>query len=338
MKLCFVWEWTNSLDVIVRFDEGIGEVLRLFAKDGHEVTIVTWGEEAARGKDKGVNFILIPAGQRELWVQEVVALSPDVLLSWGSIDHKLAVRCKQALDVPWCMFLAGGGVDHPHRSIPNHFFVETQFHVDDLGGGATKALGVMTDVLYPMPKQPKLWDVFLPASFTDNKRYSLFADVVELGKLTGVAVGPRNDERCVIECENVYVPTFGYVSRGVLRDFYNASRVTVLPGGAWGGSQRTLLESLACGVPVVVCDDNFQLDWLLSMGAPVEAVPPQAEWMLEAVRRCLAAPPDPLTLRQFVLDSFTAQHYYAIVKAEVDQQLESWTAQRNGKTPSSSHS
>ena len=325
MKILFLWQWENTLDVIARFDEGIGEIWRLFAKDGHDVTITTYGGPAS-GIDHGIKFLLVP---RETpfpqWASKVKDLCPDVIYCWGSIDHKIAKFCKELMpEVPLLFFLAGGGVDHPHTSLYDHFFVETKFHKKDLndhGKPATEALGVMVDQLVIKPNQPKLWDVLLPASFTSNKRYSLFADVVEIGHLRAVAVGPKNDEGCLIECEKVEIPTFGYVTRSSLCDFYNASRVTVLTGGAWGGSQRTLLESLACGTPVVACEDNFQLDFFTGADSPVVFCPPQPEFILDAVRRVIASPAKPQMLRDYVLSRFTAHHYYDLVKQETERIL-----------------
>lgn len=324
MKIVFVWEWENGLDVIARFDEGIGEVLRSFARDGHEVYVTTWGGQAC-GQDAGVHFMLFPPNgspkpDKTDWVEWILEYGPDVVLSWGSIDHDLPVRLKKAgLKSPWLLFLAGGGVDHPNRQHVDHFFVETRFHQEELGeGNATIAQGVLTDILMPNPNQPKVWDALLPASFTVNKRYSLWCDVVEQGGFKGCAVGPVNDEGCVIECQKVSVPTFGYVSRKVLRDFYCASKVTVLTGGVWGGSQRALLESLACGTPVVACDDNPQLDTFHD--APVTFCPPQVNLLVEAVRHEMSDPIfSPEVLRQYVLDHWTTQHYYEAVKTNVDR-------------------
>jgi hypothetical protein len=321
MRIVFCWQWENSLDVIVRFDEGLGGVLRRLAQEGHDVTITSWGE-GAEGRDQGVTFLIVPpTAGFEQWAQRVAALQPDVLLGWGTVDHRIIPEVRKLLpQVPAFFFLAGGGVDHPGVHVYDHYFVETNFHIGDLGKygkPSSRALGVLTDVLTPI-EQAKQWDVFLPASFTANKRYSLFCDIVELGGFRGVAVGPLNDEGCWVECKKVYVPTFGYVSRRVLRDFYCASRCTVLTGGVWGGSQRTLLESLSCGIPVVATDDNPQLDWLLSVGAPVVTAPPIPELLVQTVRHVLEVPPSPQALRDFVLQGFTVEHYYQVVKERLD--------------------
>lgn len=318
MRIVWIWEWHNTMDVVVRLDEGVGEVLRRFSKDGHEVWITTLGGPV-RGIDQGINFLLVP--KYTSWATQIAELNPDLILGWGTVDHKIYQQVHQLLpEIPMYMFLAGGSVDHPYAHSFNGFFVETNFHVKDLnarGLPAWRALGVMEDILFPTPEQHKIWDVFLPASFTTNKRYDLWCDVIEQSGLKGVAVGPVNELGCQIECRKVGVPTFGYMSRTVLRDFYNASRVTLLTAGAWGGCQRALLESLACGIPVVTTEDNFQLDWINSTGAPVVWCPPQVNLLIEAVKKVIDSPPDPKVLRQFVLDNFTGNHYYEVVRQVV---------------------
>ena len=318
MKIIFAWQWRNSLDVIARFprEEGIGLVLSEFAKEGHEVWLSTWGGPLY-GKDGQLHYDLIPEDWGyDAWVERIARMQPDLILGWGSVDHKIYPKLRIALPkTPIAYFLAGGPIGWGDPRTFDVMFVETDFHVRDLadvGVKSVRALGIAADIMTPVP-QGKQWDVIFPASFTSNKRYDLFCETIKKGRFSACTPGPVNERALLELSKKSGATTLGYTPRDVLRDLYCASRVTVLTGGAWGGSQRTLLESLACGIPVISCDDNFQLDWLKRIGAPVTFVPPSSDFLVDAVHEVLANPPDPVPLRQFVLDHFTGRHYYDAV-------------------------
>lgn len=121
---------------------------------------------------------------------------------------------------------------------------------------AIKAFGTDTDFFTPDKNIEKDIAYFYPATFSPWKRQS---EIAYLGKqLTCVGTiqpdGLKEYEDCLRSGVNIEV---GYFPVAKIRDYYRRAKRVIIP--AVHGSERTVLEAMACGIwPEVVSEVNIR--------------------------------------------------------------------------------
>jgi len=140
-------------------------------------------------------------------------------------------------------------------------------------------------VFYPDPAQKKIYDVCIGASHIHRKKgqFRVVEAAVEYEKLTGKRlkmIMPGGFIRCaqnatilsLAKSGKVELTLPGAVSRHILNEFYNQSRLFV-HAGAGGQNDRSLLEALRCGIPSIIANPKRFPPWV--------RVPSRALFLLE---------------------------------------------------------
>ena len=231
----------------------------------------------------------------------------DVIICWGSLDRPWHAQLPKG--IPKILCFAGGPTEHENLKNFDHVCVESQVYLEAFkrkGVSVSRAFGTNSDVFRPEPRSPKVFRAIYPASFCFHKNIELFARAM---RGQGLAVGNWNEESVVSKCLELGLPIMRRVSSDVLSDLYNMSRCTVVPCGTDGGAQRVVLESMACGVPVVLANDNDKCREFVEESGCGVLVPPIAEAIREAVDELTTGPYDPSIGRKYIEAKWTHHHY-----------------------------
>ena len=87
------------------------------------------------------------------------------------------------------------------------------------------------------------------------------------------------------------------------------SSTVCIPSGPDGGSQRVVLESFACGVPVICSKDNDKCAEFVRESGFGKLVDPIPELFRDAVNELVAAPLDPQVGVDYIRSKWTEYHY-----------------------------
>lgn len=242
------------------------------------------------------------------WIPLVEAEEWDVIICWGSLDRPWHNYLDE-YSCPKILCHAGGPTDHPNNSMFDVFCCESQVYIDQykaLGKKAVRAFGTNTKIFYNEPRSAKVFDSIYPASFCFHKNHELYARAVGP---RGLTVGNFNEQNIVGKMYQLNTPVMGRVSSETLRSLYNMSRTTVIPCGTNGGAQRVVLESMACGVPVIVAEDNDKCVEFVEESGFGRVVIPVEEEIRTAVRELCETPMDPSLGVNYVKSKWTEYDY-----------------------------
>jgi glycosyltransferase involved in cell wall biosynthesis len=203
----------------------------------------------------------------------------DFILGWSSFDGEIS-HLMRKLKQPHGLCI-GGYMFEPHNI--NHFnvlFYETEWYADaelkHRHPNCVHAFGVNTNIFKPLQSNsdekyvggayPKVFDYLTIGAFAKWKR-QVYVLKKEGNRL---AIGQIQDNNMdesfdIISQLLAYgVAVQGEVSPETLAQYINAAKCVYLPATITGGSERSVLEARACGVPVEIEDDNPKLQELLT--------------------------------------------------------------------------
>ena len=308
MNILVLKDWNTS---IVEFKEHWDGIMQAFCEISrkHRVLFMTKIDEFEGIQDINGLCVLsdrqpmltktIPLVEREDW---------DAIVAWGSLDRPW----HQYLDeysCPKVLCHAGGPTGHPNAKFFDAFCCESQVYIDaykSQGKKAVRAFGTNTKIFRREARTPKLIDAIYPASFCYHKNQELFARAMG-GK--GLCVGNFNEQNIVGTVLSMGTPVLGRVSSEALCDLYNMSRVTIIPCGPQGGAQRVVLESMACGTPVIVASDNDKCVEFVEESGFGQVVEPIGAEIRRIAENTVANPPDPSLGTEYVKSKWTEHHY-----------------------------
>lgn len=239
--------------------------------------------------------------------------TPDLLMCWGGILSKpfaegLNFKGKKIL------FFGGGDINQSMQSFVTVF--ENDYHErkgKEIGLRCLTGFGTNTKVFKPM-KQPKLFDVFYPGAFGLWKRKDLFARSCKGLKAFTCGNVQSHEMQCWDVCIENGIAVAPDIMQDVLPYFYNMSKCTLVLPIAYIGCQRTVLESMACKIPVIVPSDApLVVEYAVHGGI---IVPPEENAIREAVLS--ADSYDSTEAYEYVMDNLTERHYAEKIKEAIE--------------------
>lgn len=302
LRIAFVKDWHDDLEHIGGNSDGILAAVAELSKR-HSVLLVTRDTGLAnRTIINGINYANLAPGE-----YEAVLNNSDAIVCWGSLDRPWHGTLPEG--IPAILCFAGGPTSHPFLRNFDHVLVESRVYEEAFSRHITRvsrAFGTNTDIFRPEARTTKVFDAIYPASFCFHKNIELFAKAMG-GR--GLAVGNWNEETIVSKCLQLGLPIMRRVSSAALCDLYNMSRCTVVPCGPDGGAQRVVLESMACGIPVVLANDNDKCREFVEESGFGKLVHPVDSDIREAVDALIREPLDPKIGRDYIISKWTHIHY-----------------------------
>lgn len=228
-KIAFVWYWDRASSVINNYRDGLRAAIELIAKE-HQVD---WFLDKERPEDEYDAIIFWDDSNSEFFNylgdyhgKKGLCLTTDP----QNFDNL------RKLDVVYC------------ESQPVYEAVRQQ------GIHAIRAFGTDTDFFKPDDTVKDI-EYFYPATFSPWK---LQRDIAHLGdKLLCVGTVQPDGVYDLTQClENGVKVKQGYLPVKKIRQYYQRSKYGIIP--AVHGSERTVLEFMACGIKPEVNKDNIK--------------------------------------------------------------------------------
>ena len=289
MRIAFVWDWPIVPEQAITWKDGLAAAIKILSQK-YELKVFAMGPSE----------YTLPHEYFPIYVTRdinasVKEFNPDRIIIWGDTTRPAAEQLAP-LGAPIALCFAGGHLDGGAVPFISHYFVESKVYAEKMGArgrSVSTAFGTNTELFKPIPAQHKLFDALFPATFALWKRHDLFAKAT--GGLTACAVGYKyltHEKECWEICEKNGVLTLPHCSPETLTQLYSASRCVVIPSRADGGSQRTVLESMACGIRPIVCGDSDKTtEYVRESGFGI-TVEPEANKIREAINYCINNPND----------------------------------------------
>lgn len=239
--------------------------------------------------------------------------NPDVVLYW---EAPVTQRGKDAdnwnavcaLSYKKALLFAGGPLKAIDVKDFDLVFTESAINDEDCereGIPYKRAFGVNTQIMKP-EKLPKLYDAFLPATFSSWKRPELFAQSV--GNKGAWAGRLQEFDRSGYDmCVKYKVNIFDELPAIEIAKSINESNCVLNPSEFWGGGQRATLESLACGIPVICMSDSPKNREYVEESKAGIVCEPNAESIREAFKQL--TPEMGKKGFEYVQSKWTERHY-----------------------------
>ena len=240
----------------------------------------------------------------------VEADSPDVVLFWSDFTRPAIPYLTQRF--PCGVLFAGGEpiLENTHKF--KVIFTESAVYTERLkvaGLNAVQAFGTNTELFKPK-SQPKLFDVFFPACFAAWKRHDLFAESVKGMRALACGWFQEHEPWCYEACQKAGVLTIPHVPSHLLPDLYNASKCVLITSDSTGGSQRSVLEAMACNVPCIVMSDSDKTsEYIRAAGADVLISEPNPQAIREKVSIVTSFTEGNLDTRNWIIKNYSEYTY-----------------------------
>jgi len=302
IKLAFVWDWANTIPQLTNWKDGLAAALKILSNEW-EIKVYSIGQDMVF---PAPYMPIILKSSPELLAKEILDFKPDAILFFADFTRP-TIPHLAGKGIPMALCLAGG----TFRNYVDAFdliFVESEVYKNQLeseGKNVIKAFGTNTELFKPI-KQPKIWDAIFPATFARWKRHYLFAGAT--GN-TGLAVGwiyQGHETECWQVCQEKGTMVLPYVDAETLNYLYNASRTCVITSDKTGGSQRTVLETMATNIPVIVMADSDKTTEYVKECGIGEIVEPSVEAIQKAVEKWKNKQ---VNTREWVIKNYSAEIY-----------------------------
>lgn len=303
--ISFVWDFTvHPLD-LYGWDDGLRAALQILAEKYNYYVDVIASDKA-----------------EEIY-QRIEEKSPDFILCWGSLDRPSFAGIKE-FKKPTGLCFAGGPTEHPQTDNFDVIFVENQVYKEAFSKQDRNvhiAFGTNDIIFRPISGLKKKWVGIYPAAFAKWKRHELFAQA--LGK-DGLAIGKIIPEEveCMKVCMDNGVTVMPQVPYGVLPFLYNQSQYAVITASTVGGSQRAVLEAMACNVwPIVMNDSEKCAEFVLDSGFGSVVNPHYTDIAAEVHNAVAKVVKSKDIGRDYVMRKYSAERYADALHAEISKLL-----------------
>src|SRR3990167_3574443 len=301
MILTLLWDIEIPIYDLVAWQDGLYWALSELGKK-HEVHIVLCSTEPTNYVRDNIH-IWAERNHSDV-LRRVIVINSDNILLWGQLNQKI-IEHLDTYKVGLCF--AGGAEEHPLGKEYDIIFTENKYinqKFIDQGYNAKVAFGINTDIFKPYP-QPKIFKALYPAVFGMWKRQDLFAQA--FGK-DGVCICryQPHEPQCLQWAQDAGCMTVPIIlSQSAMPYFYNASECIVSTATNDSGGQRTVLEAMACNVPVIVMSDNYKASEYIGESKFGDIAEPDPKDIKNVFnQRNIYA-----NSRQYVLDNWTHLHY-----------------------------
>lgn len=293
MRIAFVHDWEPDFEQEMTWKDGLAAAIQILSQR-HDLRFYTMGKETTVWKHPF--FDIQVCCESDVLKAAVVDFKPDVILHWADCTRPNAKPLAE-LGIPMALCFAGGDPTGPTMQYFDHFFVESQVYREQFevaGVSVSTAFGTNTEVFKPVLEMSKYFDTIFPATYCEWKRHYLYREATK--GLRNVCCGfmyGTHERDCWEDTMKAGVLTLPHVSADALNLLYAASKVCVVTSKSSGGSQRTVLEAMAAGVPVVVTSDCKGVEYVLDSFTKGDAgwvVEPTPEAIRLGIDLCLDSP------------------------------------------------
>lgn len=299
-RIIFAWQGISG--VYGHWNDGLRQAMRIIEKDYQ----VTYCEPKDLDETKG-----------------------DIILYWESLstaggkDRDSFYRI-QLSPLPKILLFAGGPIEKKWCEGFDLFMVESKLNEEEfeaLGLPWMRGFGVNTEIMKP-EQQPKIFDGYFPSTCAGWKRQGLFARA--LGS-KGIVSGrwQESDPIGFMEArknKTLVLPEMPYEAVSAL---FNASHCCVNTSSYWGGGQRSTLEAMACGIPVIAMSDSPKnCEYVEESGCGVVCEPTEIA-ILEAVGTILKWNADETREKclKYIRSKWTERHYADAILKGIEKVL-----------------
>lgn len=277
MKLAVTNDWYDKKSAVFWNKDGILKALDVLRSRGHEIVFFKKHEKTFIWDHDYVTLSFSPDP-----AQQVRSFKPDVILFFCDFSRPILGEladypCKKAI----CY---SGGRFTDYMQVPDIVFVESKSYVDwmkPMGLNVVQAFGTNTEVFKPF-KQTKVFDAVMTATFARWKRQWLFAEAMGPRGLVCGWWQDREADTWQI-CQEKGTPLLHHQMPESINLLMNMSHTVLLTADDTGGSQRSVLEAMAAGIPPVVMSDSTMTTEYVREAGFGKIVDPNPEAIREAV-------------------------------------------------------
>lgn len=308
VRLSFLLDWEVKEGAqLATAEDGMWEAIRLLGQEW-DIRVHALGSDSVFPHKY---FPIHLQSSPQKMADYILSWTPDVVLIWGDFTRPTIPLLTGK--VPTALALTGGislGTPPP----VNLFFVESKVYFDILkswGKNVRTAFGVNDRVFRPI-RQPKIFDAVFPATFADWKRHKLFAEATK--GMRAFCFGymyDTHEQWCYEIPQENGVAIAPHIGHEAVAYIINMSKTVLVTSREDGGSQRTVLEAMACNVPVIVMNDSDKTSEYveeanqLGFKAGVSVQPDAA-----AIKGVVSASPfNESNGRGYILSKWSARHY-----------------------------
>lgn len=309
MKLGVVNDWFDPKSAIFWNKDGFLKMLHVLReRDKWEIVFFKKSDRSFEWKHDYVDLRFSPDPVRSL-----LEWNPDAILGFSDFSRPYLREIRGKKPIALCYT---GGTFKDYKDVPDIVFVENKSYAKwmrDIGvAGVAQAFGTNTEIFRPV-RQPKVFKAFFPATFAGWKRHELFAEA--MGK-DGLACGwwQENEPACHEVCFKYGCAVLHHQMPESVVHLYNMSHTCLVTSRNEGGSQRSVLEAMACGIPpIVMSDSDKNREYVEEAGFGL-IVEPDPNRIREAVEELIARPHDPKKGIAYISSKYTAEHYATKVR------------------------
>lgn len=318
MKILFVHDWEPDFLQEMTQRDGIFRALEVLKDRGHDVRVITFGDKSEVWQHE---YFPISVFRRDLPFIE--AVDADVILFWADLTRP-HIKEFAKFGKPMALCFAGGDTGRVEASLFDHIFVESEVYKEAFerkGYSVSTAFGTnmkFFDPEHPTLKNvPRVIDVIFPATYCDWKRHNLFTDAIkELRKerpnVVALCCGymyTTHEQYCWEYPQANGILTLPHADANTLRHLLKASKACLITSKASGGSQRTVLESLAMNTPVVALSDSDKTTEYLRHGSVGHISEPTPQAIKESLISAISMTGD--TRGRDYVSLHWSEHHYA---------------------------
>lgn len=312
-KLCVVNDWYDKKSAVFFNQDGFLKALGILANEWEVVFFKKHDESFTFPHPCGFDLRFQPNVH-----DAVMAWKPDAILFFSDFSRPI-LKEFGGCGIPMAQAYTGGEF-RDYERVANIVFVESEVYFKrfrDRGLNVKRAFGVNTELFKPMPDQPKIFDAVFPATMAAWKRHDLFAEA--LGS-RGLACGfwQPHEPQVIENLQKHKTAILHHQNAESVALIYNMGKTCVITSRSDGGSQRAVLEAMACNTPIIVMNDSEKTsEYVLACGtgAVVEPNP-------DHIRRAVDEWKDKtVNTRDWVLENYSEWVYAKQMKEGIESIL-----------------